>query len=100
MRHHFNLLVSNMRNRDRITQVANTIFNLDLVVEKLLERRQIKDLVTDGLGAVDGVLVSKGQSRHARCYLIVVHTFFVTLAGLPFCGMKQFLAYCSKSQRC
>jgi hypothetical protein len=50
------LSIPNLRDGDRVTEVSNTVFNLDLVVEKFLECGQIENLVADWLGAVDGVL--------------------------------------------
>ena len=45
-----------LRDVDGVAQVTNAAFNLDFVMEKLFKGGQIKDLVTDRLGAVDGVL--------------------------------------------
>lgn len=56
VRHDLNLPIPDLRYGDGISKVANTVFNLDLVVQKFFKRGQVEDLVTDRLGAVDGVL--------------------------------------------
>ena len=68
-------------------------------MEKFLEGRQIENLVADGLGAVDGVLKPR-ISLYDPTACVGGITFFVTLAGLPFCKFTQFSAYCSRCQRC
>jgi len=57
MGHHLDLAITNLRDVDGVAQVTDAAFDLDLVVEKLFESGQIKDLVADRLGAVDGVLL-------------------------------------------
>ena len=54
--HHLDLAITNLRDVDGVAQVTDAAIDLDLIVEKLFESRQIKDLVADRLGAVDGVL--------------------------------------------
>jgi hypothetical protein len=56
VRYNLDLAIANLRDGDRVTEISNTVFNLDLVVEKFLECGQIENLVADGLGAIDGVL--------------------------------------------
>ena len=56
MGHHLDLAIANLRDVDGIAQVTDAAIDLDLIVEKLFESRQIKDLVADRLGAVDDVL--------------------------------------------
>jgi hypothetical protein len=68
VRHNLNLSISNLRDRDRVAEIAHTVLNLDLVMEEFLERRQVEDLVADRLGAIDGVLNLARQSRHQMYY--------------------------------
>ena len=56
VRYDFNLSIANLRDGDRVPEISNTVFDLDLVVEKLLECGQIENLVADWLGTIDGVL--------------------------------------------
>ena len=56
MCHDFDLSISNLRNCHRVSEISDTILNLDLVVKEFLECGQIKNLIADGLGAIDGVL--------------------------------------------
>jgi hypothetical protein len=100
MCHHFDLAIPNLRDCYRVSEVADTIVDLDFVVEEFLECGQIEDLVADGLGAIDSVLRPQINLNLAMLSAIVEHTFFVTLAGLPFCIFTQSLAYCSKCQYC
>ena len=61
MRDDLDLSIANLRNVDVVAEVVGTAFDLDAVVQELLERRQVKDLVADGLAAVDGVLYKTEQ---------------------------------------
>jgi hypothetical protein len=54
--HHLDLAITNLRDVDGVAQVTDAAIDLDLVMEELFESGQIKDLVADRLGAVDGVL--------------------------------------------
>jgi hypothetical protein len=97
VRYDLNLSITNLRDGDRVTEIPNTVFNLDLVVKKLLECGQIENLVADWLGAIDGVLYIHYQSSN-RDAVKLEHTFLVTFAGLPFCTITICLAYCSSCQ--
>lgn len=83
MRHNLNLSISNLRDCDRVAEIAHTVLNLDLVVEEFLERRKVEDLVADRLGAVDGVLSLTRQSRHHMYYDLKAH-LLRHLGGLAF----------------
>jgi hypothetical protein len=83
VRHNLNFSISNLRDRDRVAEIAHTVLNLDLVVEEFFERRQVEDLVADGLGAIDGVLNSTRQSRHQIYYDMKAY-LLGHLSGLAF----------------
>ena len=57
MRNNLNLSVPDLAYGDCIPQVSNTIIHLDLIMQELLERRDIEDFVGSGLGGVDDELV-------------------------------------------
>jgi hypothetical protein len=54
-----NLSITNVLDLNLVTQVANTVVNLDLVLEELLESGDVEDLVRGGLRGVDDVLARK-----------------------------------------
>ena len=62
-----NLPLTLLANLYRITQVANPIVDLDLVVEELLEGRNIKDLVRGGLGGIDDELLERAPTLAIAC---------------------------------
>lgn len=51
-----NLTITLLRDLDGVTKVPDTAVNLDLVVEKLLERADVEDFVGGRLGCVDDKL--------------------------------------------
>lgn len=53
MRDNLDLAVTGLRDLDVIAEVANTTLDLDAVMQELLERRDVEDLVADGPGGVD-----------------------------------------------
>lgn len=53
MRHDLDLAVTGLRDLDVIPEIANTTLDLDAVMQELLERRDVEDLVTGGPGGVD-----------------------------------------------
>ena len=72
MRDHLDLAISNLRYRDRIAEVANSVVDLDLVVKEFLEGGDVEDLITDGLGAVDCVLPEVLVAGNVFAELVVV----------------------------
>lgn len=52
----FDLSVSDLRDGDIVAEVVGAALDLDAVVQELLERSQVEDLITDGLAGVDHVL--------------------------------------------
>jgi hypothetical protein len=57
VRDDLDLAAAGLRDLDVVAEVAGAALDLDAVVQELFERGQIKDLVVDGLRAVDGVLL-------------------------------------------
>jgi len=57
MRDDLDFPVANLADGDVVTQVTRAAFDFDAIVQKLLERGEVEDLVGDGLGAVDCVLI-------------------------------------------
>ena len=53
------LALALLRNLDGLAEVADTALDLDLLVQELLEGRDIEDLVASGLRSVDNEL--RGQ---------------------------------------
>ena len=51
-----NLALPRLRDIDIVAEVASAIFDLDAIVQELLECGQVKDLVGNRLAAVDHVL--------------------------------------------
>jgi hypothetical protein len=56
VRDNLDLAISNLLDLDIIAQVARATFDLDAVVQELLECADVEDLVGHRLRAVDGVL--------------------------------------------
>jgi len=52
----FDLAITRLGDLDIVTQVANTAVDLDAIMQELLERRDIKNLVVRWLGGVDDIL--------------------------------------------
>lgn len=50
------LAIADLRDRDGVTEVADTALDLDLVVKELLEGGDVEDLVGGRLRSVDDVL--------------------------------------------
>jgi hypothetical protein len=51
------LSIANLLDVDVVAEVVGPAFDLDAVVQELLECRQVEDLVADRLAAVDRVLL-------------------------------------------
>ena len=56
MRNNNDLPLTLLGDLDRVTQVTNTVVDLDFVVQELLERTHIEDLVGGGLRCIDDEL--------------------------------------------
>jgi hypothetical protein len=98
-----NLSLSLLGDLDDVTEISNTAVDLDLVVQELLEGRDIEDLVAGGLRSVDDklrrFLVADSQCNSTG--ILLRHTFFVTLACLPLGPdfyIPMILAYCITPQ--
>jgi hypothetical protein len=50
------LPIPNLLDVDIVAEIARAAFDLDAIMQELLERAEVEDLVADGLGAVDRVL--------------------------------------------
>ena len=50
------LSITDLRDGHIVAEVVGAALDLDAVVQELLERRQVEDLVADGLAGVDDVL--------------------------------------------
>ena len=57
MRNNTDLIALDLTNVHIVAQVSGAAFNLDAIVEELLERREIEDLVADGLATVDDIFL-------------------------------------------
>jgi hypothetical protein len=57
VRDNLELSIADLLDVDVVAEVVGTAFDLDAVVQELLERRQVEDLVADRLAAVDRVLL-------------------------------------------
>ena len=87
MRHNLYFPVPELRNHNRIAEVANAVIDFDLVVQEFLEGGDVEDFVRGGLGGVDYELFffesgqpnfekNKKRKRERR-------TFFVTFPPFP-----------------
>jgi hypothetical protein len=56
VRDDLDLSIAGLGDLDGIAEVADAAFDLDLVVEELLEGGDVEDLVVGGLRSIDGVL--------------------------------------------
>lgn len=92
------LAVTLLGDMDLIAEVADATLDLDLLIQELLEGRDIEDLVGGRLGGVDDELgggrelargVRLGMGRMVECHVLL--TFLVTLPDLPF--------FCDSSNR-
>ena len=52
-----NLSIADLRDGHVVTEVVGAALDLDAIVQEFLERRQVEDLVADGLAGVDDVLL-------------------------------------------
>lgn len=57
MSDNLDLAISDLGDSDAVAEVAGAAFDLDAVVQELLEGADVEDLVADGLRAVDRVLL-------------------------------------------
>lgn len=57
MGNNFDLAITLLRDLDDVAEVAGAALNLDAVVKELLESLDVKDLVVDGLRAVEDELL-------------------------------------------
>ena len=53
------LAIADALDLDLVTEVTDTVLDLDLVLEELLEGGDVEDLIGSWLGSVDDVLLSK-----------------------------------------
>ena len=60
------LALALLRDLDGLAEVADAALNLDLLVQELLEGRDIEDLVAGGLRGVDDELRGRARSAGAR----------------------------------
>jgi len=58
MRDDLDLAFASLRDGDIVTQVSSAAFDFDAIMQELLKGGQVKDLIADGLAAVDGVLAT------------------------------------------
>lgn len=58
MSNDFDLPIADLGDLDGVTQVPDTAFDLDAVVEELFESGKVEDLIADRLGGVDHELLS------------------------------------------
>ncbi len=56
MRNNLDLSIALLADRNRVAQISNAIINLDLIMEKFLECRDVEDFVRGWLGGVDDEL--------------------------------------------
>ena len=56
MRHHLDLPIPLLADRDRVAQVAHPVIHLDFIMQEFFKGRNIKDLVRGWLGGVDDEL--------------------------------------------
>lgn len=54
--HNDDLALTLLRDQDRVTEVSDTVVDLNPVVQELLERRYVEDLVGGGLRSIDDEL--------------------------------------------
>lgn len=59
VRDDLDLAITGLGDDDLITEVTDTALDLDAVVQELLERRDVEDLVACGLRSVDGELFQR-----------------------------------------
>lgn len=83
-----NLSITFLRDLDGVTKVPDTAVNLDLVVEKLLERADVEDFVGCRLGCVNDELNAEifswpNLTMKARRNSQIIPTFCVTFSGFP-----------------
>lgn len=80
-----NLSITLLRDLDGVTKVPDAAVNLDLVVEKLLERADVKDFVGGRLGCVDDELNTIFFSWPNLTVKTsqIIPTFCVTFSGFP-----------------
>jgi hypothetical protein len=95
------LAIANLRDGDIISEVVCAAFNLDAVVQELLECGKIENLVADRLAAVDGVLAPVSYCHKPRiCDGVLTLEVTLVLPALPdlprvYIIERKTLAYCS-----
>lgn len=81
------LSITDVLDLDLIAKVTNTVIDLDLVLEELLEGRDVEDLVAGRLRGVNDVLrkvrIDSIPSAEMKRSVGRVHTFWVTFGALP-----------------
>lgn len=64
VRHNLDLAIAGLRDGDLVAEVTSPALDLDLIMEELLESREVEDFVGDWLRAVDGVLAGRQHRVH------------------------------------
>ena len=69
MSNNLDLSLSSLADLDNVAEVTSATLDLDAVVEELFKGGGVEDLVVDGLGAVDDVLLKSAMLARfpARC---------------------------------
>jgi hypothetical protein len=78
VRDDFDLIAADLGDGHIVPEIAGAAFDLDAVMQELLEGADIEDLVGDGLRAVDGKLVAPVSVRQRKAKLLGKFTFLVT----------------------
>lgn len=76
VRNNLNLAIALLADLDDVSQVTGAAFNLDAVVEELLEGGNVKDLVVGRLGAVDDEL-------REGCQLHIEQQGYISRLSIP-----------------
>ena len=65
------LAIAGLGDLDDLSELAGAAVDLDLLVEELLEGRDVEDLIARGLGGVDDKLLCCGiRRRLAICFVV------------------------------
>jgi hypothetical protein len=88
------LAIPNLLDVDIVAEIARAAFDLDAIVQELLERAEVEDLVADGLGAVDRVLVRDLRALRRLPALRGASSLLRSPASLSSAERTRTLAYC------